>query len=64
MTKDYYIMRLFKLMGLDPADEENVDLHTEFEGHSVLKLITLIEEWKETKEGGKLSFASRCGSSF
>ena len=62
MTKDYYIMRILKLLGLDPDDEENREKKEELEGNSVLKLITLIEEYKNIDS--VQSFSRRCGSSF
>lgn len=62
MTKDYYIMRILKLLGLDPEDEENKAKREELENCSVLKLITLIDEYRDIDS--VQSFSRRCGSSF
>jgi len=62
MTKDYYIMRILKLLNLDPDDEENREKKEELGSYSVLKLITLIEEYKHIDN--VQSFSRRCGSAF
>lgn len=62
MTKDYYIMRILKLLNLDPDDPETHIKKEELDGYSVLKLITMIEEYKHIDN--VQSFSRRCGSAF
>lgn len=62
MTKDYYILRIFKLLNLDPDDPENHEKKEELNGKTVLQLVTMIEEYKNIERNQ--SFAYRCGSAF
>jgi len=55
-------MRILKLLNLDPDDEENREKKEELGSYSVLKLITLIEEYKHIDN--VQSFSRRCGSAF
>ena len=62
MTKDYYILRIFKLLNLDPEDPENDHKKDDLQSKTVLQLINLIEEYKNLDH--HQSFSHRCGSSF
>ena len=62
MTKDYYILRIFKLLNLDPDDPENEEKKEELNNKTVLELITMIEEYKNLER--RQSFAYRVGSAF
>ena len=62
MTKDYYILRIFKLLNLDYDDPENEPKKQELQKNTVLQLIQMIEEYKNLERNQ--SFAVRCGSAF
>ena len=62
MTKDYYILRIIKLLNLDPEDPTTEHKKEELNNKSVLELIKMIEEYKNLDHNQ--SFAFRCGSEF
>ena len=62
MTKDYYILRIIKLLNLDPEDPMTEERKEELNKKSVLELIQMIEEYKNLDRNQ--SFAFRCGSAF
>ena len=61
MTKDYYIIRILKLLNLDPNDPENDGMKERLSKNTVLQLITMIEEYKKLDHTN--SFSSRFGAS-